>query len=214
MKFVMFVEGETERKALPAFVKRWLDPQLSQNVGVQPILFVGWSDLVRNMVSRAHAYLNSPGSSEIIAVISLLDLYGPDFYPANRTTADQRYHWAKADLEAKVGHRKFHQHFAVHECEAWLLSNLNAFPRELRTGFPGRCAQPENVNCNEPPKKLLRRLYRERLRDSYKEVVHGAELFAELDPVVAHRKCPRLREMLDEMLALAKDAGLGTAATA
>jgi hypothetical protein len=30
MKFVLFVEGYTEKKALPEFLKRWLDPRLSQ----------------------------------------------------------------------------------------------------------------------------------------------------------------------------------------
>ena len=208
MKFVLFVEGETEQKVLPAFLKRWLDPRLSKSVGVQPVLFLGWSDLVKNVVKRARAHLNSPGSGDIIAVISLLDLYGPDFYPANRTTADQRYAWAKAELEEKVDHPKFRQHFAVHECEAWLLSQPDGLPADVKRGLPGRHAQPETVNFNEPPKKLLKRLYREKLRETYKEVTHGAELFAELDPNVAHVKCPRLRAMLNEMLGLAEVAGI------
>lgn len=29
MMFVLFVEGHTEDKALPRFLKKWLDPQLS-----------------------------------------------------------------------------------------------------------------------------------------------------------------------------------------
>jgi len=65
------------------------------------------------------------------------------------------------------------------------------------------------VNFDEPPKKLLKRLYGDKLRENYKEVTHGAELFAELDPNVAHKKCPRFRAMLDEMLGLAGAAGIG-----
>jgi Domain of unknown function (DUF4276) len=208
MRFVLFVEGDTEQRVLPAFLKRWLDPRLSQKVGVQPVKFTGWSELVKNLVNRAHAYLRSPGSSEIIAVVSLLDLYGPNFYPANVTTANQRYAWAKADLEGKVGHPKFRQHFAVHECEAWLLSDLSLFPREVSTGLPGKCNQPEEVNFDEPPKKLLQKCYRERLRETYKEVIHGLELFAELDPCVVRGKCPRFRELLEDMITLAEKAGL------
>ena len=42
MKFVLFVEGHTEKAALPAFLKRWLDPQLEQRVGLKPVRFEGW----------------------------------------------------------------------------------------------------------------------------------------------------------------------------
>ena len=35
MKFILFVEGRTEHKAIPSFLKRWLDPQLSKPVGVK-----------------------------------------------------------------------------------------------------------------------------------------------------------------------------------
>jgi hypothetical protein len=28
MKFVLFVEGHTEKKAVPRFLKKWLDPQV------------------------------------------------------------------------------------------------------------------------------------------------------------------------------------------
>ena len=38
MKFVLFVEGHTER-AIPEFLKRWLDPQLSQRAGIQTVRF-------------------------------------------------------------------------------------------------------------------------------------------------------------------------------
>lgn len=208
MKFVLFVEGETEQKVLPTFFKRWLDPKLSQKVGIQPVLFVGWSELVKNFVKRAHAFLNSPRQNEIIAVISLLDLYGPDIYPSHKTTANERYLWAKAELEGRVNHPKFRQHFAVHECEAWLLSDPNGFPNEVRSALPAKCSQPEQVNFNQPPKMLLHRLYSEKTKSSYKPVSHGAELFGELDPGVAYNKCPRLKSMLDDMLALAEAAGL------
>jgi len=43
---------------------------------------------------------------------------------------------------------------------------------------------------------------------SYKKVTYGKELFDQLSPEIAVQKCPRLKEMLDEMLKLAKTAGL------
>lgn len=208
MKFVVFVEGETEKKVLPTFLKRWLDPRLEQKPGIKIVRFDGWGDYVRHTPKKAQLYLNGPDRDDIIAVIGLLDLYGPTFYPENKRTVSERYDWAKQKFEGEVSHPKFRQHFAVHECEAWLLSQLDGFPEDMRRAFPGRCTQPEEVNFDEPPKKLLKRLYRERLRTTYMQVTNGSELFAELDPNVAHNKCPRLRNLLNEMLSLAEGAGL------
>jgi len=212
MKFVFFVEGHTEKKALPEFLKRWLDPRLSQRVGIQIVRFDGWSQYTDDVQTKARLHLNSPKRDDIIAVIGLLDLYGPTFYPGDRRTANERYEWAKQKFEAEVDHPKFRQHFAVHECEAWLLSHPDGLPEAVKRSLPGRCAQPEAVNFDEPPKKLLKRLYGDKLRENYKEVTHGAELFAELDPAVVRGKCPRFRAMLDDMITLAEQAGLNRVA--
>jgi hypothetical protein len=72
-------------------------------------------------------YLEGPSQKDIIGVIALLDLYDPTFYPKDKTTALERYHWAKEELERQVGHPKFRQFFAIHEVEAWLLSEPNLF---------------------------------------------------------------------------------------
>jgi Domain of unknown function (DUF4276) len=206
MKFVLFVEGYTEDKVLPAFLKRWLDTRLPRPVGIKPVRFEGWAELRREVNNRTKLYFRSPEAADIIAVISLIDLYGPAFYPPHVVTSEEKYNWAKDAIEREVNHPKFRQFFAVHETEAWLLSQPELFPAEIRGGFPGRVNQPETVNFTEPPAELLRRLYRDRLRRDYKKVVNGKELFDRLDPDVAYHKCPKLKELLDEMLELAQDA--------
>ena len=209
MKFVLFTEGYTEKKALPAFLKRWLDPQLTKSAGIKIVRFDGCGQYLEDVAKKAKMHLNGPDQADIIAVIGLLDLYGPTFYPAHTTTAQQRYTWAKQEIEQRVGHAKFRQHFAVHECEAWLLSHPDGFPAAVKRALKAaQSAQPETVNCNHPPKKLLKKLYWEQAHTSYKEVTHGAELFGELDPGLACGKCPKLKAMLDDMLTLAKAAGL------
>jgi hypothetical protein len=122
MKFVLFVEGHTEDKALPKFLKRWLDPRLARPVGIKTVRFEGWSELVKDAPRKAAMHLNGPDQEEIIAVIALIDLYGPTFYPKALQTAAERYDWARQDLEKQVGHPRFFQFFAVHETEAWLLA--------------------------------------------------------------------------------------------
>jgi len=48
MKFKLFVEGYTEQKAIPAFLKRWLDVQLDKRIGIQAVRFEGWQELVKD----------------------------------------------------------------------------------------------------------------------------------------------------------------------
>jgi len=208
MKFVLFVEGHTEQKAVPSFLKRWLDPRLGEPVGIKPVRFEGWPELVEDLDTRAHFYLEGPARGDVIAVVSLLDLYGPTIYPARLQSAAQRDQWGKEHLEQKVNHDRFRHFFAVHETEAWLLSQPGVFPAEIRRALPRKVEAPEQVNFNEPPAHLLNNLYKQVTRKTYKKVVYGGQLFGKLDPDVAYGKCPRLKALLDEMLTLAKAAGL------
>jgi hypothetical protein len=208
MRFVLLVEGQTERDSAAAFLKRWLDPQLSQPVGIQSVAFDGYADLMRKMSTKARMHLQGPKRSEVVAVIGLLDLYGPTFYPLDRTTVDERFAWAKEHFEKEVNLEKFHLFFAVHEFEAWLLSQPDIFSRDITNAFPSKIEHPERVNFAEPPAKLLDRVFQQQTRRNYKKTTYGKQLFAKLDPNIAIGKCPYLKALLDEMLALAKAAGL------
>jgi len=209
LRFILFVEGDAEKTVLPEFLSRWLNPKINRRVGFTPVRFSGCGDYLSGFAKKAMIRLNGPTRDEIIAVIGLLDLYGlpGNFYPSHLNEAKERYEWAKQELQSRVRHEKFLQFFAVHELEAWLLSNPDLFPYEVRNAFPGSVADPESVNFNHSPGKLLDKLFREKLKRNYKKTVDGYDFFKKLNPEVAYRKCPRLREMLDEMLRLAKDSG-------
>ena len=209
MEFTLLVEGYTEHKALPAFFKRWLDDRLNKRVSIYAARFDGWQQLVKDAPQHARLHLEAP-KKQVIAVIGLLDLYGPTFYPADKVNPPERYQWAKADIEKQVAQDRFHQFFAVHETEAWLLSDPEIFPTEIRKHLPDPTKRPpESVNFNEPPAKLLERLYLAHLKRNYHKVTDGQNLFSKLDPNTAYKYCPHLRELLDEMLRLAQAAGLG-----
>ncbi len=203
MKFILFVEGETERQSLPKFFKQWLDPRLSKPVGISPVCFHGNDKYLTEVKKRARLYLLN---QDVIAVIGLLDLYGLNF-PTHLSDAKERYDWAKQDIEKRINHSKFRQFFAVHELEAWALSDPTLFPAQVKNAFPSAVAKPESVNFNQPPAKLLEKLFSEKLKRPYKKVVDGNELFGRLDPNLAYQKCQRLKDLLDEMLNLAKASG-------
>jgi hypothetical protein len=205
LKFLLFVEGSTER-ALPDFLRSWLDARLPQRVGIKVVRFEGWRDYYDGIVKKVELSLSGKSGADVVAAIGLLDLYGPTFYPQDRKTAAERYAWGKRHLEEKVDQTRFHQHFAVHETEAWLLADPEILPREVSAALPGRCARPEEVNFEEPPAKLLARLYRAKLGKPYKKVIDGANLFQSLQPERAAAKCPALRALLEDMLRLATGA--------
>jgi hypothetical protein len=205
LKFVLFVEGKTER-ALREFLQSWLNAKLPQRVGIKIVRFEGWRDYYEGIVRKVELSLSGKSGADVIAAIGLLDLYGPTFYPQDRKTADERYAWGKRHLEERVNQPRFRQHFAVHETEAWLLADPEILPREVSTALPGRCARPEEVNFEEPPAKLLARLYRAKLGKPYKKVIDGANLFQSLQPERAAEKCPALRALLEDMLRLATGA--------
>jgi Domain of unknown function (DUF4276) len=204
VKFVLFVEGYTERNAVPSFLKRWLDPQLNQNVGIQPVRFDGWSEFTRKIANKAKMHLEGPAHTDIVGAIGLLDLYGPTFFPNHLTSVRDRCEWAKKKVESDVNHPKFRMFFAVHEIEAWILSQPQLLPASIGKALSGKIAQPESVNFSEPPAKLLDRLYRTHEGSGYKKIVYGNKLFDDLDPSAAYDKCPYLARMLDEMLTMAK----------
>lgn len=204
MKIILFVEGSTEAKTLPAFLKRWLDPRLNHPVALQAVDFDGAGELIAESSKCIQKYLHAP-RRDMIAVVALLDFQGaPLSYPAGLTEAADKMAWAKQDLEAKAGSPRFRQFFAVHELEAWLLSDTAIFPKEVQGAFPAKINQPEKVNSQEPPSALLGKLYQLKMRKPYKKPIDGAKLFAGLDPEKAYQKCPSLKLLLDEMLALAQ----------
>ena len=213
MKFVLFVEGATEATVLPAFLERWLHDQiqyrLKQRVRVDAQPFGSCSALMQNGPKRAKYLLNEPQkASELIAVISLLDLKGADFpYPKQMKTVDAKCKWARNYMQKQVDSPKFRQHFAVHDLEAWLLSDAGIFPQTVR-GAVAKVKTPESVNSTKPPSKFLAEIYESKSKHSYRKVTDGKELFGKLDPQVAYEKCPYLKLLLDEMLTLAQDAEL------
>jgi len=206
MKFVLFVEGHTENKAVPEFLGRCLNSRLSERIGVKTVRYNGWADLLKDLPKRAEMYLNDPTQPDIVAVIALLDLYLPD--PNEREVFEKRREHAVERLRDWVDLNRFRLFLAIHEVEAWLLSSPNLFPDPVRKNLESSVKAPEDVNFDKPPSKLLEQLYVNNRKKGYKKVTDGSALFRKLDPEIVYSRCPRFREMVDEMVALAQAAGL------
>lgn len=198
MKFAIFCEGHTERAVMADLLARWLNPKLKQRVGFLRVRFEGWQHLVKETPIKASQYLKQ---ADILGVVSLLDLYGPTFYPNHLRTAEERRQWGTDHMRSRVQDNRYRHHFAVHEVEAWLLAEPDILPPAVQKKLPGKATHPESVNFDEPPAKLLNRLYREVLHKDYKKVVEGTKLFRKLNPDRIYEKCPALKALADDLLA-------------
>lgn len=207
MRFEIISEGKTEKDSIARFLKSWLDPKLLQPVGIQVSDEQGFPRALRKIATKAKAKLEAPGNSEIIGVLGLIDLYGPE-YPGHLTTVEERYQHSKQKVEREVDNPRFRMHFAVHEVEAWLLSDKGIFPRDVQNIWPASLPKPEMVNFDEPPAKFLDKLYKRAMGRTYKKTVNGKELFGKLNSSSAVEACPYLKRMLEDMLDMAKAKGL------
>jgi len=195
VKLLLYVEGDTEAY-LPAFIKRWLDPQLPDPIRIKAVKLGGAPNYLKEVARRVRVALSEDPKD---LAVGLIDLYGsPLSLPDG--TIDQKYAWAKQELERRVGHARFRQHFAVHETEAWLFSDPAIFPAAVIDHLPKQ--EPEKINFLDPPSRRLSALYRSRLRRAYGKTVDGGDLFNKLDPHVAYSRCPHLRLVLDGTLKL------------
>ncbi len=213
MKFVLLVEGDTEHTAVPEFLRRCINSKdvLPDRVGIDTVnLKGGGTELFDRIISKAEEYLRGPRQdANIIAVLGMLDLYNPSFDglgPKRLHSVEERHDWAVKEISARVNHNRFRMFFAVHEVEAWLLSQPENLHVTLSENDLAQCRKPETINFMTPPSKWLNQRYQAQLRKTYKKVVYGNQLFSKLQPEAAYTKCPYLGKMLDEMKDLASKA--------
>jgi hypothetical protein len=202
MFLIIFVEGDTEDIVLTSFLSKWLNGKLPEKLIIRTVNFKGYANLFKGVALRANMHLNGPRSNDLVAVIGLLDLYGPNFFPEGMNSVDKKYRWAKQIMEDKVDSPRFRQHFAVHELEAWLLSDPSIFSTAISSGVEKVTEAPEEVNNNQPPAKFLHDLYIEKYNKTYKKVTEGNRLFAKLDPEIVREKCPYFKLFTDDIYTL------------
>jgi len=205
MVLILFVEGDTEDKVLAKFLTRWLDKKLPGKLTIRTVNFKGYANLYKDAALKAAMHLKGPRSNELVAVIGLLDLYGPTFFPEELKSAEEKYHWGKQHLENKVGLPQFKMHFAVHEFEAWLLSDPEIFTDAVAASLEKAAKAPEEVNSGQPPAKYLNKLYLKKINRTYKKVTEGTRLFAKLDPEIVRAKCPYFKLFTDDIYSLTMD---------
>ena len=90
------------------------------------------------------------GSIRVAGLIIRFHLCGLALpFPASVTEVEEKVAWAKLELGSRIKDIRFRQFFAVHELEAWLLSDTGLFPNEVKNALLASLS--EKVNSSEPP---------------------------------------------------------------
>ena len=159
------------------------------------------SSFLDDLPKRVEFYLNEGRAN---FVVGLVDLYGlpPDRIDLSSCgSIKEKVSTARRYIKSLVPEEYrglFHQHFAVHEVEAWLLAYPEKWPQSARDQIRKR--PPEQVNFKEPPAKFLKRI----LGGRYKKTVHAKNLFPEVNPQAAVDKCPFLKLLVEDLLRIAR----------
>ncbi len=210
MRFVLFVEGDTERLGLPSFFGRWLDRRSAAGakVGMKVVTLRGLGVFQTKIKRRAEEYLTGKMSGKTVAAFGLLDLHGlqhGDFFDGAPKAAqsglpsvESRVRFGTEKMERLVGLERFHMFFAVHEIEAWMLSQPEILAPADK--YLGRNVDtPEAINFDNPPSKVLHTAYSRAFKQSYLKTINGPALLEKLDVDIAYEKCPNLARMFDTM---------------
>ncbi len=191
MKIILLVEGETEIY-LPRVIKRWLDKRISPSIGVKARNFKGASKYLKDLAQQVTMQLED---KKVVAVIGILDFYGlPEEYKKGETVKEKISFAKKRILELVPSdyRDRFFQGFAVFETEAWLFSDPKIFGKMSNKISKYKSKNPENINFDTPPAKILMDLV------NYKKGYQSKKYFDDLDVEKAYEKCPHLAEILNK----------------
>lgn len=198
MRVVLLVEGDTEKRSVPHLLRRALEGRGVPNIGVDAVSCVGSANVIAGLPDQVRRIFNGPRRGDVAAIVCLLDVKGlPE--ALRRGSVDESCEAVRRHVVASVSDRRVRAHFAVHEVEAWILGDEEVLPAPVRDALPNRARHPERVNDQEPPSKLLGRLYRRHVLRDYKKIVDGTHLLSKADPARIENTCPHFKALIDDL---------------
>lgn len=215
MKVWVFVEGKSDKEALSVLWNEWRRKLRNKGWGIQFIPLENKSKYLKKIGARA--------AEKLLFDVNDLVVGLPDLYP-NQNYVNTEYKHDNLDELAKVQMRlvkrylqkkrlpginrymnRFYSGALSHDLEMLLL----AVPNELKSRLgmsnkpSGWQRPPEEQNQNRPPKKIIQKLFLEKLRRSYKETVDSHAILSNVSirdvlfDEHGRDQCPAFRAMLD-----------------
>ena len=194
VSIAVIVEGATERALKPALMAllRRQSPTSLPSLSFYPSNGrIPKRDPLKREVMRLLAIHDH--------VVALTDVYtGTE--PREFTTGLD----ARSAMRAWVGNEpRFHPHAAQHEFEAWLLPYWSRIQRLAGSNRQRSSQQPETVNHDRPPSKLLREVFRTGSKGAdFQKILHASAILRDQDLTIAAHACPELKSLLNTILTL------------
>ena len=183
MKVWIFVEGDSDVKALSALLNGWKQNLSTKSWGIQVIPLDSKSKYFKKIGSRATEKLANNADDLVVGL--------PDLYP-NRDYADTEYkhnnlqelqgvqtRLVRQDLRQQMGRRanvdshmaRFYASALKHDLEVLLLAATSQLQSRLKmSNKPSGWRQPpEEQNQDRPPKRIVEYLFQRELKRSYRE---------------------------------------------
>ena len=210
MKVWVFVEGNSDVKALSALWSGWKEKLGEKGWGIQLISLGNKSNYFRNIGPRAIRKLVHDTRDLVVGL--------PDLYP-NRDYANTEYkhdnlkqlqdvqtQLVKQNLQQQIRRAEVDSHMArfyasalKHDLEVLLLAATNQLQSRLnmRNKPSGWRRPPEEQNQNKPPKRIVEELFRRHLKRAYLENSDSNAILRNADLREVAEQCPVFRAMID-----------------
>lgn len=197
MKISVIAEGKTE-KAFISHLRTFLEPHLTGRMPtLSPNIYDGRIPTGDKLKKRVDHLLN--GSNPSDHVIALTDVYTGanqnDFSDASD---------AKQKMRTWVGQEpRFHPHAAQYDFEAWLLPYWPRIQELARHDRSAPRGNPEKVNKNRPPSKLIIEVFRlGQGRDDYVKSRDINRILENQDLQVSVEQCSELKALVNTILSI------------
>lgn len=194
-RIVILCEGETEEIAVEHFIRRQWDVDGLKTIGLHKINLQGRLEDVFEYIPRYRR------DSQVVAVFSLIDLYGmnrvkhnPDDALAHKVARVKN--WLQDNFDPSF----FHPHISVHEIEAWLLAEGDCIAQRLKDSKIRPDKNAEIKNFDNHPQKRIDVIFKSRRHgDGYHKINDGTPLFKCLQFKTVYDSCKYFREFYDDL---------------
>ena len=197
-KTVLLVEGKTEQ-ALKTVLKDFLDDQCT--TAGKPRVRLETKPLDSRLLKKEKLGLRVKKNLErddVLGVVALVDVVaaGNPFKDAAEAIEFLR--------SCHPDDKRYRCHAAQHDFEAWLLPYWDFITKRVGVHQKSPGNQPENVNHDRPPSKVLEDLYqRAKPPRKYNKPVEALAILRGQDLLVSAKKCPQFAAFLQTLLDLA-----------
>ena len=197
MRIKIFCEGQTEEGLRLLLGKAVAVP----SCGIHIKTYEGVGALLRGLDDAVESELRS-GARVVFCVVDYHHYPLPEI--TRNLPLERRLEAIKSDVLGKIDNSRrsaLRCHVIIHEVDAWILADEQVIAQRLKIKNIPSWQQPENVNDEKPPSKVLQELFRTRspLKKRYSKYKDGVDMLEKVDWQKIYDKCPAFKQLVDDL---------------